>query len=799
MNINKMNTNIIFGIDLGTTNSCCSVWINKSLHVVKEKVNGQIYSLIPSVAYIDENQIIVGNNALNRNPFLTYNNSKRLIGRSFNDSYVNDFKKFLSYQITSNLKGDIMVDTKRGVRKPEEISAMVLSKIKILAQDFANLGDQNISAIITIPAYFNESQRRATQDAAKIAGINCIRMINEPTAAALSYGILGKKTDEERNIIVYDFGGGTLDVSLLNIDDGIFEVIATTGDTYLGGEDFTQKLFHYVIDYFKKSLNLDQDEKIQIHHEKLKELKNLCEITKIKLSKVETAKMFIQNLWGTNNLELEIDRNKFQEICKDLLDRSIKPVIEIMKTSEINKENITDVLLVGGSTNIPIINFMLHNYFNIKPTVSSNPDCIVSAGAAIQGYMLNNQDDPFCKDIVLVDVIPLTLGVETLNGVFSPIIERNSALPIKITKKYTTDTDDDTEIKIKIFEGERKLVKDNFLIGEFILKGIEKAKKGVPVIEITFAVDVNGIINVSAKDIRSESEKNITIDTTTNKLSKDQIDKLITEAEKYQKEDFIKQTRIERLDELDDIKDMILFNLNSKETKLSQDDKVLIFNDLKSIFQELEHYDNQQLLKIINKLKRKYSSLVLRLDNDNQDNIKSLDKSEVMFSDLELDQMENQSIGNIPCSNVTNDNKFKEQLIELCNQILKDLNSEEDPEFIGYLHNIIVWSNVNSDLTNNDFMMKIEEIKINHQKYNSIEKVVDYKDELINLCNALLSDINDGNLPMGDQYCQQLKEFIYQIFDWVKRTKFTNNSEEYKNTIEKLNIKCEQLYEMSQN
>ena len=244
---------------------------------------------------------------------------------------------------------------------------------------------------------------------------------------------------------------------------------------------------------------------------------------------------------------------------------------------------------------------------------------------------------------------------------------------------------------------------------------------------------------------------------------------------------------------------MILFNLNSKETKLSQDDKVLIFNDLKSIFQELEHYDNQQLLKIINKLKRKYSSLVLRLDNDNQDNIKSLDKSEVMFSDLELDQMENQSIGNIPCSNVTNDNKFKEQLIELCNQILKDLNSEEDPEFIGYLHNIIVWSNVNSDLTNNDFMMKIEEIKINHQKYNSIEKVVDYKDELINLCNALLSDINDGNLPMGDQYCQQLKEFIYQIFDWVKRTKFTNNSEEYKNTIEKLNIKCEQLYEMSQN
>lgn len=799
MNINKMNENIIFGIDLGTTNSCCSVWINKSLHVIKEKVNGELYSLIPSVAYIDDNQIIVGNNALNRNPFLTYNNSKRLIGRSFNDRYVSNFKKFLSYQIGSNLNGQILINTKRGMKKPEEISAMILSKIKILAQDFANLKDKNISAIITIPAYFNESQRRATQDAAKIAGINCIRMINEPTAAALSYGILGKKIDNDKNIIVYDFGGGTLDVSLLNIDEGIFEVIATTGDSYLGGEDFTQKLFHYVIENFKKSLNMDKDEKIQIHHEKLKELKNLCENTKIKLSKVENANLYIENFWGTNNLDLEIDRNKFQEICKDLLDRAIKPVIDIMNSAEMSKDEITDVLLVGGTTQIPVIQFMLHNFFNIKPTVSSNPDFIVSAGAAIQGYMLNNKDDPFCQDIVLVDVIPLTLGVETLNGVFSPIIERNSALPIKVTKKYTTDSDDETEIKIKIFEGERKLVKDNFLIGEFTLKGIEKAKKGVPVIEITFSVDVNGIINVSAKDIRSESEKNITIDTSSNKLSKDQIDKLIIEAEKYQKDDFIKQTRIERLEELKDIKDMILFNLNSKEVKLSNDDKIMIFNDLQSIFQELDMYDNQQLLKIITKLKRKYSSLVLRFDNENEGNIKSMDKSEVMFSDLELDQGINQNSSNIPCSNVSSDNKYKKQLIELCNYVLKDLNTDEDPEFIGYLHEIIVWSNVNSDLSDNDFKMKMEEIKINHKKYNSVEKIIDYKEELLNLCNALLTDINEDNLPLSNQYCQQLKEFIYQIFDWIKRTKFTNNSEEYKNTIEKLNIKCEQLYELSQN
>ena len=796
MNINKMNSNIIFGIDLGTTNSCCSFWMNKTLHVIKEKSKGIDYSLIPSLAYIDENQLIVGNNALNRNPMLSYNNSKRLIGRDFNDPYVTNFKKFLSYKISSNLNGKILIETKRGLKKPEEISAMILSKIKVLASDYIK-NNENINAIITIPAYFNESQRKATQDAAKIAGINCIRMINEPTAAALSYGILGKKTDDDKNIIVYDFGGGTLDVSLLNIDNGVFEVIATAGDSYLGGEDFTQKLFHYVVDYFKDYLKLDNDEKLKVHHNKLKELKNICEDTKIKLSKIEETEIFIENFWGTNDLKLKITRNKFQEICKDLLDRAIQPVIEIMDNKEIEKDEITDVLLVGGTTQIPIIQFMLHNYFNIRPTVSSNPDYIVSAGAAIQGYMLNNKSDPFCQDIVLVDVIPLTLGVETLNGVFSPIIERNSSIPIKVTKKYTTDTDNETEINIKIFEGERKLVKDNFLIGKFTLKGIEKAKKGVPVIEITFSVDVNGIINVSAKDIRSESQKNIVIDYTSDKLSKDQIDKLIVEAEKYQKEDFLKQTRIERLNELEDIKNMILFNLDYNQTKLSNDDKKLIFNDLKNTFHEIEYYDNQQLLKIINKLKRKYSSLVLKFDNDNEGDIKSIDNTEVMFSDLDFDN----SPSKIPHSKIDSKekSKLKENLIETSNKILNKLDTEMDKEFINYIHNIIVWANITQNLKDNDFLVKTKELEINYQKYVSVEKIIDYKEELINLANTLLIDINENNLPMNHNLCLKLKEYILQIFNWMEKTKLANNSEEYKNMIENLNIKCEQLYEQSQN
>ena len=798
MNISKMNSNIIFGIDLGTTNSCCSVWINKTLHVIKEKINGKSYSLIPSVAYINDDQIIVGNNALNKNPILTFNNSKRLIGRNFNDNSVSTFQKFLSYNITSNLNGNILISTKKGLKKPEEISAMILAKIKLLAMDFANIKDGTINAIITIPAYFNDSQRRATQDAAKIAGINCIRMINEPTAAALSYGILGKKTDTERNIIVYDFGGGTLDVSLLNIDEGIFEVIATTGDSYLGGEDFTQELFNYIVNSFKNKLNMDSDEKLKIHYEKLKDLKNLCENAKIKLSKIEETNIFIQNFWGTNNLNITINRHKFQEICKDLLERAMKPILDIMNNDEIKMEDITDVLLVGGTTNIPVIQFMLHNYFNIKPTLSTNPDYIVSAGAAIQGYMLNNQSDPFCQDIVLVDVIPLSLGIETLNGVFSPIIERNSCIPIKITKKFTTDSDNENEINIKIYEGERKLVKDNFLIGNFLLKGIEKAKKGVPVIEITFSVDVNGIINVSAKDIRSESESTITIDNSVNKLSKDQLDKLIVEAEEYQKEDFMKQTKIERLNELNEIKDMILYNLNLKETKLNENDKNLIFDELKEIYSLIDNYDNQDLLHIINKLKRKFSSLILKLDNDTESDIKFLDKTEMMFSDLDLDT----NSTSIPCSKSgfinEDENKSKDNLIELCNEVLKNLDKKLDKEFINYIHNIIIWSNVTLHLNDEDYFMKIEEIKINYDKYNTVEQVIDYKDELINLCNTLLLDIKRGELPMAEIFCNNLKEYINKLLDWANQSKYPNNDENYKTQLERLNIKCEELYELSQ-
>lgn len=546
-NIKDMN-DIVIGIDLGTTNSCCSIWRNKKLEIICDSNKNKI---IPSVVYLDQEKTLVGNeinSELDLNPVYIYSDVKRLIGRKFSDEYIQKFKNFLAYPITSDNDDNILIPTYNRFRSPEELSSLVLSKIKTITNIYLENKNTDIKAVITIPAYFNDAQRNATQNAARIAGIECIRMINEPTAAALAYGILGKKCDEERNIIVYDLGGGTLDVSLLNIDEGVFEVQATTGDSYLGGEDFTQEIYKYCVDEFKLRNKIDNSQKIKIHQKKLKDLKILCERAKIQLSSLEVTTIKLVRFWGTVDLDITISRAKFQEICQNLLIRALEPVKEIMELSDndIKNEDITDILLVGGSTQIPVIQFMLHNFFNIKPSFSANPDYIVASGAAIQGYLLTHNENPFTDEIVLVDVIPLSLGIGTSNGVFSPIIDRNSTIPIKKTQKFTTDTDNESEIEIKIYEGERKLVKDNTLIGKFLLKNIEKANKGVPVIEITFNVDVNGIINVTAKDIRSNSENKLTIVNDLNRLSKEEIDKLVMEAEKLQKEDYEKQVNIEK-------------------------------------------------------------------------------------------------------------------------------------------------------------------------------------------------------------------------------------------------------------
>jgi heat shock 70kDa protein 1/2/6/8 len=813
MNNNKDMNEIVVGIDLGTTNTCCAIWRNKKIEIIHD-IN-TTKKIIPSIVYLDSNNYLIGNEISNDqklNPIFTYSDVKRLIGRKFLDPYVQEFKKFLSYPIVSDETGNILIKTYNKYRTPEEISSYILSKIKTITNIYLDKENTKIKAIITIPAYFNDAQRNATKNAAEIAGIECIRMINEPTAAALSYGILGTKTDEERNIIVYDMGGGTLDVSLLNIDEGIFEVLATTGDSYLGGQDFTQTIYTYCIEEFKKKNKLEINEKIKIHHNKLKELKEECENAKIKLSSIDSVLIEIERFWGLVDLKCTFNKSKFQEICQPLLIRALQPVQDIMEISEhgIKKKDITDVLLVGGSTKIPVIQFMLHNFFNIKPSVSNNPDYIVASGAAIQGYLLTHNDNPFSNEIVLVDVIPLSLGVETMNGLFFPIIERNSTIPIKKTEKFTTDTDNETEIEIKIYEGERKLVKDNNLLGTFILQGIEKAIKGVPIIEITFCVDVNGIINVTSKDIRSNSTNEITIINDKDRLSKSDIEALVKEAEQLQNEDYEKKVNIEKKNELSEICTVIVQNLDDAEIKIPQSEKEIIFAEIIHIMENIVDLNNQHLLKKIALLKKKYGTLILDLHN-HMDDLDTYQETNISYSNLngETDNYIPEATIVDAYQNDENDNYDKDSLMKLCNQIWSNLNinNNKDKDFLNYLQEVIMWTNITPNLTDMDYQSKYKEVEINFDKYNTVNSKVkgkpvsdkeNYRKELSQLCKLLLHDINNNQLPIGTDFCRELKKLIKNdILIWIKNNKLPKNDKKYIEKIDYINLKCQEYYDLS--
>jgi heat shock 70kDa protein 1/2/6/8 len=799
MKNSKTMKEIVVGIDLGTTNSCCALWKNKRIEIITDHGNNK---LIPSIVYLNKNELLVGNEVIDTKPLFTHNNIKRLIGRKITDKRVQEFKKFLSYPISSDDNNNIIVQTYNGYKTPEEISSIILSKLRTFTNIYLKQNNNKIKAVITIPAYFNDAQRQATNDAAKIAGIDCIRMINEPTAAALSYGILGEKSDDERNIIVYDFGGGTLDVSLLNIDDGIFEVLATTGDSYLGGEDFTQAIYKYVISEFKKNNNINDDEKIKIHHNKLKMLKDSCEDAKIKLSSIEHTNIEVKRFWGIIDLKYKIDKNKFQEICKTLLTRALDPVQEIMdiESHGLSKDDITDVLLVGGSTQIPVIQFMLHNYFNIKPVVSNNPDYVVASGAAIQGYLLTHDENPFSNEIVLVDVIPLSLGIETKNGIFAPIIERNSTIPIKKTQKFTTYTDYETEIEIKIYEGERQLVNDNHKIGILKLKGIEKAAKGVPVIEITFSVDVNGIINVYAKDIRSNTINEITIVNDKERLSKKEIDKLVKEAEEMQKNDYENKVNIEKKNELEQICQVITENLDNSDIKLPDHEKEIIFSEIIEIMNNISNLNNQHLLKKIALLKKKYSTLIINLYNKLND-IDSYESTTISYSNLNEDDSEMSSISSAKIIDDGNDSgdckKLKEKLLSICNKIWNKLDKNNDVDFINFLQNVIIWVNTTPKLKNHDIQAKIKEIELNYEKYNCNEN--NYKEELNQLCLLLLHEINEETLPITTDFSNKLKLYIENdIMNWFnKNSNLDQDNVEYTKKIDEINIQCQKYYDLS--